>query len=595
MLRIRRIMLAVIITALLLSAACQETRQTATDQSAPRVRIRGWNILSDNRAKALAAVDAAPAYDINHLQISHNIIHDLCEAREPRRRDLANELIHRAHERGIPEVVVWDHALYKLDYYPERFRTGPGGKIDLDNPDFWAWLRQDYRDMLDLLPDIDGTVLTFIETGAHVEDQHSQTMTTEEEKLARVIDEIAEVVIRERGLKLYVRTFIYTRAELDSILKCLALVQNRDIIVMVKEVPHDFFLTHPLQTYILRIDRPIIIEFDAAHEYSGQGVIANTFPDLIRRRWTHYLPMPNVVGYVARTDRRGDTSIIGRPSEINLYALKRLSEDPALSADQILNEFITRRYGKEALAHVKPAFEKAYDIVLAGVYTLGLNTSNHSSFEFDRLSTYSRHVSGRWMDEPYITIAHGVNKRFHYYRDIVNHLSPAEFKRPNARTFREDPFLTGTGWLTPEENITLEYLRYIVTEKDFAVEQARRALASIEQARPYVSEADYNDLFLTLYRTLLTVKLRRGGAKAYYGYRLFCRGEEYRTPELHEIVRSGLEEIRLTALLIERDFRPYPRGGWDWKKDARDAMELHEKVLTGWDKFGGIPFPLNAQ
>lgn len=29
-------------------------------------------------------------------------------------------------------------------YYPARFRTGPGGTLDLDDPAFWAWLKQDY-------------------------------------------------------------------------------------------------------------------------------------------------------------------------------------------------------------------------------------------------------------------------------------------------------------------------------------------------------------------------------------------------------------------------------------------------------------------
>src|SRR5205814_278769 len=100
-----------------------------------------------------------------------------------------------------------DHAFYSLDYYPEKFRTGPGGTIDLDNPEFWEWFKADYRAMLDRVPNADGIVLTFIETGARAERQHSVKLKTDQEKLAAVVDAVADVVIGERKLNLYARKF----------------------------------------------------------------------------------------------------------------------------------------------------------------------------------------------------------------------------------------------------------------------------------------------------------------------------------------------------------------------------------------------------
>ena len=38
---------------------------------------------------------------------------------------------------------------------------------------FGSGFKQDYRGMLDLIPEIDGLVLTFIETGAYAEKQYS--------------------------------------------------------------------------------------------------------------------------------------------------------------------------------------------------------------------------------------------------------------------------------------------------------------------------------------------------------------------------------------------------------------------------------------
>ncbi|MFW5726822.1 MAG: hypothetical protein ACOCW4_03050, partial [bacterium] len=268
----------------------------------------------------MEVVEAASDYEINHLQLSHDIIMDLRHVRDTARLGLARRLTDKAHSEGIAEVVVWDHALYSLDYYPDEFKSGPQGTINLDNPDFWAWFRQDYRDMLQMFPEIDGIVLTFIETGAHIEDQYSEQMQTEQEKLARLVDEVAAVIMDEYDKALYIRTFMYTEEEMQSILKCLELIEHQNIRVMMKETPHDFFLTHPVNERIKAIKRPVIIEFDGGHEFSGQGLIMNTFVNTALARWKYYLQQPNVIGYVARTDRFGETTAIGRPHEVNLLA-----------------------------------------------------------------------------------------------------------------------------------------------------------------------------------------------------------------------------------------------------------------------------------
>src|SRR5690606_18878542 len=91
--------------------------------------VRGWTLLSDNLKQGKSAIERAKDYDINHLQLSHDIIHDLRHVRDERRRTLAQELTDHAHKNGIQEVVLWDRALYNLDYYPTVYRSAPGGKI----------------------------------------------------------------------------------------------------------------------------------------------------------------------------------------------------------------------------------------------------------------------------------------------------------------------------------------------------------------------------------------------------------------------------------------------------------------------------------
>jgi len=127
--------------------------------------VRGWIILSDNMDNAVETIQAAKRYNINQLQLSHRIIHDLREVKNKSVCERVNYLTRLAHAENIHEVLAWDHSFYPLDYYPNRFKTGPGGTIDLDNDEFWQWYKEDYRQMLDLIPEIDGIVLTLSKQG----------------------------------------------------------------------------------------------------------------------------------------------------------------------------------------------------------------------------------------------------------------------------------------------------------------------------------------------------------------------------------------------------------------------------------------------
>lgn len=563
--------------------------------------VRGWIILSDSEPDGLTVIQAAAAYDINHLQISHEIVHDLRHVRDEPRRRLAQTLTDAAHAAGIQEVVLWDRSLYPLDYYPDRFKTGPGGTLDLDDPEFWEWFKQDYREMLDIAPDVQGLILTFIETGARVENQHSTRMTTPQEKLAAVVNAVADVVIGERGLNLYARTFSYTLEEYDNIVGAIDLFRHPEIRLMMKETPHDFFLTHPNDFFAGTIARPTIMEFDAGAEFNGQGLIANTWPQHVIERWSDFITRDHVIGYTARTDRYGDTRLIGRPSEINLYALKRYTEEPSVTADRIYDEFITTRYGAGALPHVKAAFLNAFDIVTSTLYTLGTNTADHSALNHDPYaSSYARHVSGKWIDPPVARIEHGVNREFHYWSEIMNHLAPPWAKQGGTQ-LREVPWVVDEGWLEPEERMNEEYLRHILTEKEHGIALAEASLAHIDEARPLLSEADYEDLHHYFARTVLTARLHRAAAASYFGFRAWSRGGEHRTPYVEQSLRNGLVEMRRLAAEV----RAYPvkpaAGQWDWVGDAEMADQYFRWITEGWpaetrgytNPHGGQRFPLD--
>ena len=548
--------------------------------------VRGWTILTDIPEEGRMIIKRAKEYEVNHLQLSHHIIMDLKDARTPERAELTNQLTDLAHKEGIPNVLVWDHALYRLDYYPDKFKVEHGSKLDLDNPEFWEWLKQDYRDMLGLLPDIDGIVLTFIETGARAEEQYSQKLKTPAEKLAKVINTIAEVVIEEEAMHFFIRTFAYNKTEYDNLIACIKLLKSEKICLMMKETPHDFFLYHPSNDLVGKIDRPTLVEFDLGNEYNGQSIVANTYAEYVFDRWKSFEDRPNVMGYVGRVDRFKTTKIIDKPSEILAEALYRAPHFQ--NADSIYDSFILKKYGKDALPEIKSAFKLMLETIKSSFYTLGLNTETHSELNLHYPSIYVRHVAGRWMENPEVYIGHDVNKTFHYWKDVVNHLAPARRKRAEGVSLLEIPDVLKAGWIEPKELMNLEYLEYIIKEKDFGVNRAKKALDLIASIKSKVDAEDYEVLHSTFERTWVAAKMRRAVAKMFYGYRIYARGKVFQSQELSEIIRSGIDEAQHMADLIA-SMEDVPEGQWNWKKDAKVAREYIRKITKdGWQEFGGV-------
>lgn len=541
--------------------------------------IRGWIILSDDMSAAVRTIKAAKEYDINQLQLSHEIIHDLREIKNEKVCAQVNELVNMAHSEGINEVLLWDHSLYDMDYYPERFRTGTGGTIDLDNPEFWEWLKDDYRQMLDRVSEADGLVLTFIETGAYAEKQFSKKMKSPEEKLAAVVNAISDVLIGERKKKLYIRTFAYSEEEYKGTIGCIEYLKYDEVTLMMKETPHDFFLTHPDNHYIQKMNRPVIVEFDLGNEYSGQGVVANTWPEHVMKRWNSYIHCPNVTGYVARTDRYGNTSIVNTANAIQLYALKRMTEDPKISVDRVYDEFIESEYGKAALLPVKKAFQKAFDIVTSVFYTLGTNLTDHSSLNYENNKWgYSRHVSGRWIDPPVVRVEHDVNRTFHYWKDIINHIAPVQFKSWFSPSFVEVKGIFEKRWINVDEKMDSLYYRYIVTEKRYGVRLAAEALSEIEKTKSVLDSVVYNELQQLFYRTYLTATLHEAVCTAYYGIRIYTRDKKLHPKMLKEDILSALERITLTADEMTQMRGSYPIGQYNWLNDAQMALWYRDKI-----------------
>ena len=533
--------------------------------------IRGINILSTDREQAERTILLAGADGLNHLQLSHRIVMNLCELRDSSKRALVRDLTAGAHEKGIAEVCVWDHALYDTDYYPAEFYFPGTGLLDLDKPGLWDWIADDYRQMLSLCPEVDGLVLTFIESGARVENQFSRMSVPE--RLAKVVNTVSSVVCGEYGKALWLRTFAYNEKEYANLRACLDLVDWRPGMgVMVKDTPHDFFLTHPDNPLIGTLGHPTLVEFDACGEYHGQSVILNTIPEYYAERWRRLCGRPDVVGYVARTDRCGDNSVSCTPAHVNLYALWRVSEDPSVSVDAIWNDFLTARYGSPAVRHLKPALQASRAILDGTCYILGLNTTHHSDFRLDDPSTYSRHVAGRWTDSDSVYLAHGVDRKFHWWLDLVSTLAPPACKELDLSRALDVADVLDKGWILPGERMTEDYLDYVIAWERDCLREARRGFRHLRRARPVLTSRDYQELYDLYERSLMCLRLRSAAAVCWWGGRIEARGPEFQTRTLRRKCARARRALQRELARYAAYGKSYPVGTWDWKTDA-DKLE----------------------
>ncbi len=58
-----------------------------------RLKVRGWNILSNEVEKGKLALSSSKFYKINHLQLSHELIMDLKDVRKKKRLSATRKLI----------------------------------------------------------------------------------------------------------------------------------------------------------------------------------------------------------------------------------------------------------------------------------------------------------------------------------------------------------------------------------------------------------------------------------------------------------------------------------------------------------------------
>lgn len=359
------------------------------------LEYRVWQLHDDDPENVARTIKAASSYGVNRIQLSHQIVMNASDVLADEERAVrVNCYASWAHEAGLA-VDIWTH---ELEAVPDEYKRN--GRVRLDDPDTQEWLTSRYRALFEALPSVDGLVLTFHETDAPVyDDSRVESGLPPAARVGLLITLIADVC-EERGKKLFVRTFAYEPEQLEFIGEALR-ATAADIVVMSKEVPHDWQPFYPPNPLLGAVgDHPQVVETDPGAEFYGQSRLWYCSPEYFARR-INWALSEGCVGVVARVER-GENHVLGTPNEVNLYAISRLWDGSGASPERIWREWATARYGRHAAPYAVEALSRTDEIVNLTFFPLGFWITDHSrlpSFSYAHGHITSRSTA-KWTGSP---------------------------------------------------------------------------------------------------------------------------------------------------------------------------------------------------
>ena len=464
--------------------------------------VRGWVLLLDDMTYLRDTIRKAPEFGINHLELSHAIVHHADELlADPGRAARVRELVDLGHQNGA-RVYIWTH---ELNSVPRRFWSR--GKLEIDSPEFWSWLRDKYERVFDAVPNVDGLVLTTVETEVVIyDDVRVRSALSPADRLLKLYTELFDLC-KSRHKELWVRTFNSQPQGYLWVQQALKRAPE-DIRVLTKHVFFDWWEYYPLNPLLGDVgDHVQVAEFDLCGQFHGQTYYPWLLGGYLRRRILQ-LQERGVQGAVARIAWHEKHSF-GTPNEGNIWAFSRWLKNPELAVEQAYGDWAVSRYGRKAGRRVLDILLCTNDLVQKILFVRGFK------------SVESGHVSG---------LKHLlVVRKLHplVTREVISRYKPG--LRPTAEEL-VNPVPATRAWVRQE--------------KDEALQIAERCLWDVERLRDDLEPARYRELHDGFARAALAARVWKPLAELSVAYGIW---ERTRSANDAEVLRCLADQIDAIA------------------------------------------------
>jgi len=312
------------------------------------------------------------------------------------RRALFKRVLFEAKRRGIDVYIENKELLFPeimLEFHPELVK---GGKVCASDPLWLEFLHYKYTEFFDEFPEIKGiiTSVSTKESRASIVSNRCECerckSISREEWFKNVLEAMYKP-ISKAGADFVVRDFVYhasTHNELASVLEKLP----EDVIIALKNTPHDYYPTFPDNARIGNVgNHRQWIEFDVWGQFYGFGAAPCILIDDLRYRMD-YAFQRGAEGVMLRVDweHLDSHTCFNNLNLINLIAGARISSELDYDRESIYREYLeymeffdenaTPDEKEQGIAWFGGLMDKTWDIVRKTAFVDGHVMNNCSCF-----------------------------------------------------------------------------------------------------------------------------------------------------------------------------------------------------------------------
>jgi len=314
--------------------------------------IVAWRFEHDDLSYLQKVVDIAHQNGVNQIQLSGEIVNSVSAVvHDPERARRIRQVTLSAQQK---EMAVYLSIREFQD-------ISDGEKISLDDPGFWGKAHERYKALHEVLPEIDGLVLSVDSVELSIFDSaRIQSAMNGAARLSKLVTEL-DTVCRELDWDLWVQFPEVPPTEVDRIIQAISSA-SKSVGVIIPALPYRSHPDAPDHPAIGRFaDRRQIVEMDLGNTHYGRCLIPYCCPERVSRQISYALSK-GAAGAVARVDC-GHEHCVGTPNEVNLFTFCRLLADPSTTIDRIWTDYLQMTFGEKEHKNLRFCLESTGVII----------------------------------------------------------------------------------------------------------------------------------------------------------------------------------------------------------------------------------------